>query len=68
MSPFAFHRASSVANAIAQLGSDGAFLAGGTNLIDQMRLGIRSPRNLVDINHLGSDQIIRTNASRTQSS
>ena len=59
MTPFAFHRASSVADAIAQLGSDGAFLAGGTNLVDQMRLGIRSPRNLVDINHLGLDQITR---------
>ena len=61
MSPFAYHRATSVADAIVQLGSDGAFLAGGTNLDDHMRLGIRSPGKVVDINRLGLNQITRTN-------
>ncbi len=30
----------------------GEFLAGGTNLIDEMKLGLRMPTQLIDINHL----------------
>src|SRR5687768_12806265 len=33
------------------------FLAGGTNLIDEMKLGVRSPTHLVDINRLPLDKI-----------
>ena len=60
MNPFDYHRAASVADAIASLGSGGAFLAGGTNLVDHLRLGIRSPQQLVDINRLALNQITRT--------
>ena len=62
MTPFAYHRASSVADAVASLGSGGAFLAGGTNLVDHMRLGIRNPGQLVDINRLPLDQITQDGA------
>ena len=60
MNPFNFQRATSVADAVAQLGSDGAFLAGGTNLVDHMRLGIRAPKQLVDISRLPLDEITRS--------
>ena len=60
MNPFAYQRAASVADAIAQLGRDGAFLAGGTNLVDHMRLGIRAPTQLVDISRLPLSEITRS--------
>ena len=59
MSPFDYQRASSVTDAVAQLGSGGAFLAGGTNLVDHMRLGIRTPTQLVDISRLPLTEITR---------
>jgi xanthine dehydrogenase YagS FAD-binding subunit len=36
------------------------YLAGGTNLVDLMRLGVEAPATLVDINHLGLDGIEAT--------
>jgi xanthine dehydrogenase YagS FAD-binding subunit len=35
----------------------GVFLAGGTNLVDQLRLGVRQPDLLIDISHLPFDRI-----------
>ena len=60
MSPFAYERATSVADAVARLGPHGAFLAGGTNLVDHLRLGIRGPQQLVDINRLALTDIARS--------
>lgn len=57
MRPFAFQRAATVAEALELIGSDAAFLAGGTNLVDLMRLGVTSPKRLIDINGLGLDEI-----------
>jgi xanthine dehydrogenase YagS FAD-binding subunit len=57
MNPFDYQRAASVADAVARLGPAGAYLAGGTNLVDHMRLGIRTPAQLVDIGRLPLDQI-----------
>jgi xanthine dehydrogenase YagS FAD-binding subunit len=34
-----------------------AFLAGGTNIIDYMKLEVQTPDRLVDINHVGLDKI-----------
>jgi xanthine dehydrogenase YagS FAD-binding subunit len=62
MSPFDYLRASSVADAIGQISIDGAFLAGGTNLVDHMRLGIRTPKQLVDISRLPLTEITRSEA------
>jgi xanthine dehydrogenase YagS FAD-binding subunit len=57
--PFRYERATDVGNAITTLvaAPDGAFLAGGTNLVDHMRLGIRTPDLLVDVRRLTSDRI-----------
>lgn len=57
MKPFHFERATSVPEALELIGDDGAFLAGGTNLVDHLRLGVRSVGRLVDINGLGLDEI-----------
>lgn len=54
MNPFQYVRAAEPAGAIRSLGkSEGAhFLAGGTNLIDLIKMGVVVPEKLVDINHL----------------
>jgi xanthine dehydrogenase YagS FAD-binding subunit len=54
MKPFEYHLADSPADAVATLTRrpDGAFLAGGTNLVDHMKLGIASPGLLVDVSRL----------------
>lgn len=54
MKPFEYHLAASPADAVATLTRrpDGAFLAGGTNLVDHMKLGIASPGLLVDVSRL----------------
>ena len=53
MRSFTYHRATDVADAVARLTADAAYLAGGTNLVDLMKLGVATPGTLVDIGHLG---------------
>ena len=59
MKPFRYERASDASSAVALLARapGGVFLAGGTNLVDHMRLGVRHPELLVDISHLPYDRI-----------
>ena len=59
MTPFRYERARDPSNAVALLAGapNGVFLAGGTNLVDHMRLGVRQPDLLVDITHLPYDRI-----------
>jgi xanthine dehydrogenase YagS FAD-binding subunit len=59
MKPFRYERAEDEAGAVAILGREpgGAFLAGGTNLVDLMKLGIVEPDLLVDVRRLTSDAI-----------
>lgn len=57
MKPFDFVRAGSVAEAGAAFVPDAAYLAGGTNLVDHLRLGIREVDRLVDINRVGLTDI-----------
>ncbi len=59
MKAFTYQRATSPAEAAAAVaGHHGArFIAGGTNLLDLMKLQIETPGHLVDINHLGLDRI-----------
>lgn len=59
MKPFTYERASSPAQAAAAVArKPGAkFLAGGTNLLDLMKLQIETPAHLVDVNGLGLDKI-----------
>lgn len=44
-------------SATAQQGASVRFLAGGTTLVDLMKLGIERPERVVDINRLGLDEI-----------
>ena len=44
----------------AQQGSDIRFIAGGTTLIDLMKLNVEQPQNLVDVNRLPLDKIEAT--------
>ena len=59
MKPFTYERASTPAQAAAAVtNKPGAkFLAGGTNLLDLMKLQIETPTHLVDVNGLGLEQI-----------
>jgi xanthine dehydrogenase YagS FAD-binding subunit len=59
MKPFQYERAGDVPGAVAMLARapQGAFLAGGTNLFDLMRLGVATPDLLVDVRRLTCDRI-----------
>ena len=57
MKPFSYERAESVPDALSKISAEGAFLAGGTNLVDHLRLGIREAAQLVDISRLDLTQI-----------
>ena len=59
MKPFTYERAHSPAQAAAAVTrSPGAkFIAGGTNLLDLMKLQIEAPTHLVDVNGLALDKI-----------
>ena len=62
MKAFTYERATSAAQAADVIArTPGArFIAGGTNLLDLMKLEIESPAHLVDVNGLGFDQIEAT--------
>ena len=62
MKAFSYERAASPAEALAAAArTPGArFIAGGTNLLDLMKLEIETPPHLIDVNHLGLDQIEAT--------
>ena len=59
MKPFTFERVRTPAEAAAAFGrKPGArFIAGGTNLLDLMKLEIETPAHLIDVNGLGLDKI-----------
>ena len=59
MKPFTYERASSpaaAASAAVRI-KDAKFIAGGTNLLDLMKLQIETPAHLIDVNDLGLDRI-----------
>src|SRR5438105_7305618 len=61
MNPFRYERASDVASACASAALPAAkFVAGGTNLVDLMKLQIEAPAQLVDITRLPLDRIEET--------
>lgn len=68
MEPFQYTRARTVPEAIgiaaqsttAQQGASVRFVAGGTTLVDLMKLDVEQPTRVVDINKLGLDAIERT--------
>lgn len=59
MRPYSYERASDVNEAIATLAQqpNAMFLAGGTNLVDLMKLGVVEPDALVDVRRLTPDRI-----------
>src|SRR5258706_4775715 len=59
MNPFRYERAADAQAAVAALAAapNGAFLGGGTNLVDHMRLGVAHPDLLIDTTHLPFDRI-----------
>lgn len=58
MNPFSFERAGDAPAAAKAAAAPGAkFIAGGTNLLDLMKLGIETPGHLVDLNRAGLDRI-----------
>lgn len=62
MKQFTYQRAASVEEAVAAVrATPGArFIAGGTNLLDLMKLHVETPTHLVDVNRLGLDRIEAT--------
>src|SRR6186713_3379061 len=62
MKAFTYQRAADpVAAARAAVEHPGArFIAGGTNLLDLMKVQVETPAHLIDVNHLGLDRIEKT--------
>jgi len=62
MKSFTYQRVTSAQNAVdAAVSHPGArFIAGGTNLLDLMKLEIETPQHLIDVNGLAFDKITRT--------
>jgi len=57
MRPYAFTRPGSVRAALAEADGGSAYLAGGTTLVDLMKLEVSTPSRVVDINRLPLDGI-----------
>ncbi|WP_181306344.1 xanthine dehydrogenase family protein subunit M [Rufibacter sp. XAAS-G3-1] len=61
MRPFTFTQAPDIATAVQEVSSDGAkFIAGGTNLLDLMKIDVMRPSHLVDITQIALDTIEET--------
>jgi xanthine dehydrogenase YagS FAD-binding subunit len=62
MKPFTYERANSPAEAVAAAARapNAKFIAGGTNLLDLMKLQIETPTHLIDVNGLALDKIEAT--------
>jgi xanthine dehydrogenase YagS FAD-binding subunit len=59
--PFTYERAADVASAVAAAAQPGArFIAGGTNLLDLMKLEIENPTHLIDVGRLPLSAIEET--------
>ncbi|KAA5838245.1 xanthine dehydrogenase family protein subunit M [Saccharopolyspora hirsuta] len=61
MRPFRYQRVPDVSSAVSTLAADpeAAYLAGGTNLVDLMKLEVAVPDLLVDVRGLTSDRIVQ---------
>src|SRR5919107_6161077 len=58
MRPFEYERAADAAGAVEAVAEAGTmYLAGGTNLVDLMKLGVETPERLVDVSRLPHDRI-----------
>jgi xanthine dehydrogenase YagS FAD-binding subunit len=59
MELFTYTRATDVEQAAGALSGNAKFIAGGTTLLDLMKLDVERPERLVDINHIGLDKVER---------
>jgi xanthine dehydrogenase YagS FAD-binding subunit len=57
MRPFSYARAATPADAVGQFRDGAAYLAGGTNLVDLMRLGVTAPQHLIDVTRAVSGEV-----------
>jgi xanthine dehydrogenase YagS FAD-binding subunit len=57
MKPFDYARAATLEEALAAGAAGGRYIAGGTNLIDLMKLQVETPARLVDIGRLALDRV-----------
>jgi xanthine dehydrogenase YagS FAD-binding subunit len=59
MIPFQYSRAGTIADAVRRMAAspDAKFIAGGTNLIDLMRMDVERPAHLIDISRLPLDKV-----------
>lgn len=57
MNPFQYEQARDIDDAVHAASQGARFIAGGTNLLDLMKENVERPKRLVDINHLGLDDI-----------
>jgi xanthine dehydrogenase YagS FAD-binding subunit len=57
MKPFTYVRAGSPAEAVGEFQDGAAYLGGGTNLVDLMRLGVTAPAHVIDVTGAVSDEI-----------
>ncbi|MEZ5649915.1 MAG: xanthine dehydrogenase family protein subunit M [Burkholderiaceae bacterium] len=64
MKAFSYEKATSPAQAAARAADvkGSKFIAGGTNLLDLMKLEIETPAHLIDVNGLGLDEVSQTEA------
>ncbi|WP_097893644.1 xanthine dehydrogenase family protein subunit M, partial [Streptomyces sp. st170] len=62
MKPFGYARPATTDEAVrlCVAGSGARFLGGGTNLVDLMKLGVETPRILIDVSGLPLDRVTRT--------
>jgi xanthine dehydrogenase YagS FAD-binding subunit len=58
--PFAYESPADAATAVRTVAGDpsAVFLAGGTNLVDHLKLGVARPGRIVDVTHLTSTEIV----------
>ena len=62
MISFQYSRASNVADAVRQMAASptAKFIAGGTNLVDLMKMDVERPAKLIDISRLPLDKVEET--------
>jgi xanthine dehydrogenase YagS FAD-binding subunit len=61
MKPFVYEKPKTINDALMTITKpDAKFIAGGTNLLDLMKIQVETPKQLVDINGLSLDKIERT--------
>jgi len=57
MTPFSYHKAASVSEAVNLAGPTSRFIAGGTNLVDLMKENVERPERLIDLSGLALDGV-----------